>query len=131
MVQLPQSVQEIADVIGRTAALELVGQLPTYEVRDKRYPNSITNRKVLFVPTSLKPDDRIISMIGYINATKLIRAFGGSFLFPAPCAEIYRVFINQTIQRLHSEGMKAAEIAESIDISLRRVYRTLEADKRK
>lgn len=129
MVQLPQSVQEIADVIGREAALELVGQLPTYEVRDKRYPSSITNRKVLFVPTTLKPDDRIIAMIGYINAVKLVRAFGGSFLFPAPCAEIYRVFINETVLRLHREGMKAAEIAQSIDISLRRVYRVLEVKK--
>ena len=129
MVQLPQSVQEIADVIGRQAALELVGQLGTYEVRDKRYPNSITNRKVLFVPASLKPDDRIIGMIGYVNAVKLVRAFGGSFLFPAPCAEIYRNFINETVLRLHREGMKAAEISESIDISLRRVYRVLEASK--
>lgn len=129
MVQLPQTVQEIADVIGRTAALELVGQLPTYEVRDKRYPNSITNRKVLFVPTTLKPDDRIIAMIGYVNAVKLVRSFGGSFLFPAPCAEIYRVFINETVIRLHREGMKAAEIAQSIDISLRRVYRVLEGIK--
>lgn len=126
MVRLPQSVSEIADVIGRHAALLLVGQLSSYEVRDKRYPNSVTNRKTLFVPTTLQPDDKLIRMIGYEKARILVSVFGGSFLFPAPCAEIHRDFINKTVKRLHVEGLKASEISASLDISLRRVYRALE-----
>ena len=48
---LPESVQEIADVIGRDGALRLVCQMPVcYRAQNKR-----SHKVILYVPKRLKP----------------------------------------------------------------------------
>lgn len=124
-MNLPKSVQQIADVIGVSQALKLIGMLPVCKVRDKRYSKAISNRLVLIVPANLKPDDKLVRWLGWEDAYKLSRHFGGEFLYPATCADIYRQFLKDTAVRMQREGMKAAEIAETMQIPYRTISRWL------
>ncbi len=78
---LPDSVQEIADVIGR-AALRLVGALPRWRGGS---PGHESTRVILYVPRKLRPDHRLVQIIGYPAALRLVQAFGGEILYPANC----------------------------------------------
>ncbi|EGO80860.1 hypothetical protein, partial [Xylella fastidiosa] len=82
---LPASVQELADVIGRKQALTLIGQLP------RTYPKGRRSGKViLYVPKALSPHHRLVSILGWEDAQKLVDVFGGEILQPANCNYIAR-----------------------------------------
>lgn len=124
-MNLPKSVQQIADVIGISQTLKLIGMLPVCKVRDKRYSKAISNRIVLIVPANIKADDKLVKMIGWDDAYKLSRHFGGEFLYPANCTDIYRDFLKDTAVRMYSEGRKPAEVAEAMQIPYRTISRWL------
>jgi len=124
-MNLPKSVQQIADVIGVSQALKLIGMLPVCKVRDKRYSKAISNRLVLIVPANLKADHKLVKMIGWQDAYKLSRHFGGEFLYPANCNEIYREFLKDTAVRMRREGKTPAEVAEAMRIPYRTISRWL------
>lgn len=124
-MKLPKSVQQIADVIGLSQTLKLIGMLPVCKVRDKRYPQAISNRIVLIVPANLKADDKLVKMIGWDDAYKLSRHFGGEFLYPANCTNVYRDFLKDTALRMHTDGMKPADVAEVMQIPYRTISRWL------
>lgn len=122
MKPLPRSVQEIADVIGRDRALYLVGQLPRYEVKDRRQA-SRSSRLFLYVPTlsRLTFEHDLVRMMGWRDAEKLARHFGGELLHPAPCSEFYRSFRDRSILALLSDGMTVDDVARVIGVSDRHV----------
>jgi hypothetical protein len=113
-MQLPASVQEIADVIGTEQALYLVGQLPRCVVKDKRYPGTTRSRPMLYVPTRarLTPDHELSRILGFADALTLASAFGGEILQPGNCEGLYQDFRKRTIIRMASEGMDAQAIAD-------------------
>ncbi|HEY9460813.1 MAG TPA: hypothetical protein VIR04_08435 [Paralcaligenes sp.] len=121
-MQLHRTVREIADVIGRDRALFLVGQLP-------RCYSGIQGKKswraILYVPKSLKPNHPLVRILGWQDAEKLVRAFGGEILQPANCADIYRRFRDSSICRMAGAGMKAACIASVMEVSERHVKNVL------
>jgi hypothetical protein len=120
-MRLPASVQEIANVIGVDRALFLVGQLP-------RCYSKKSTHVILYVPkaTNLKPDHRLVHILGWPDAVKLCRAFGGEILQPATCADLYRTFRNQSIRRLvNVEGMKPREVAAMFEMSERQITNIL------
>lgn len=120
-MRLPASVQEIANVIGTHRALFLVGQLP-------RCYSKKSTHVILYVPkaTNLKPDHRLVQILGWPDAVKLCRAFGGEILQPATCADLYRDFRNKSIRRLvFVEGMKPRQVAELFDMSERQISNIL------
>ena len=115
-MQLPKSVQEIANVIGRDKALLLVGALP-------RYWGGQT-KVVLYVPTvaRLGVAHRLVQILGWIDAVKLCKSFGGEILYPANCAFIHREFVHATIRKMMSGGaMKATEVAAIVGVHERTV----------
>lgn len=126
-VRLPESVQEIADVIGSERALYLIGQLPRCYVDT---PGHKSWRLILYVPRTLKADHRLVKMIGWHDATKMVKAFGGEILYPRTCAGVYRQFRDASIVRMLGEGMTAKAIAELMDVSDRHV-RNLAREKTK
>ena len=77
---LPSSVQPIAAVIGRRAALYLIGQLPV-AVRGKSGKQS--RRVQLYVPKTLDEDHRLVQILGPQKAAALVAEFGGEMLYPA------------------------------------------------
>lgn len=103
--ELPRVVQEIADVIGREQALYLIGQLPTCNVRDSRYPSKSqgSKRVVMYVPKRLKPDHALVRILGWDDAEKLVRVFGGEILCPPMMMSFYRPVRDRAIVRIHHE----------------------------
>ena len=113
---LPNSVREIAEVIGREAAMYLIGQLPTC------YAGKVghrSHRVILYVPKTLKPNHRLVEILGWHTALKLVGAFGGEILCPANCREIYAQFRDREIQRMLADGAKPAQVADLMGVSER------------
>ncbi len=109
-MRLPKSVQEIADVIGRERALYLIGQLPRCIAGA---PGKQSSRVMLYVPTlsRLTLSHDLVRILGYNDAVRLCRHFGGEILQPANCAEIYKNYRDKTIDSMLSSGMTAVHVA--------------------
>jgi hypothetical protein len=116
---LPASAQEIADVIGRRRALYLIGQLPACGRRSWRV--------VLYVPKSLPADHWLVRLMGWPDAMKLVRAFGGENLQPSNCRFIHRAYRDRTIRGLSNAGWNSPQIAAAVDLSASRVRSVLAA----
>lgn len=116
-MDLPQSVQEIADVIGREKALELLGGLDACGSRPWRV--------CLYVPRRLTPNHQLVRALGWHDAHRMVREFGGIILQPSNCRFLVRRFRNATIHRLAGEGMSIQLIADSVQISARQVRNIL------
>ncbi|MBF9235567.1 helix-turn-helix domain-containing protein [Microvirga alba] len=121
-MRLPDSVQEIADVIGRDEALFLIGQLPTCYAGN---PGHRSHRVILYVPKTLKPNHRLVTILGWHTAMKLVNFFGGEILQPANCQEIYRAFRDREILRHLAGGMKPTAVADLMGVSERHVRNLL------
>lgn len=119
-MDLPESVQEIADVIGRERALYLIGQLPQCGKRSWRVN--------LYVPQRLKPDHCLVKILGWPDAVKLVAEFGGMILQPSNCNHLHRKFRNATIARMKADGLAIQDIAEAVQITARQVRNILAAE---
>lgn len=118
MSRLPDSVQQIADVIGEAAALDLV----------RRWPRTKTNgdtpfRPVIYIPAKLSPDHRLVSIVGWSNAAKLVRMFGGDIIFLATCAITLRDDRNDAIADMLAKNASPAAVAIKLGMSERHVRR--------
>lgn len=105
---LPGVAQEIADVIGVERALYLIGQLPRCIAGVKGHRSA---RVMLYVPQTLRPNHRLVGILGYADAQRLVDAFGGESLQPPTCAELARRWAHKAIIDLHREGVRPVEIA--------------------
>jgi hypothetical protein len=119
-VRLPASVQEIADVIGRERALFLIGRLPRYSQQGSS-DKSVRERVLLYVPKKLTQSHPLVAILGLKDAGKMVRVFGGEILKATPCTTIYRDFRDRSIARMARDGMKHADIAELMEMSVRHV----------
>lgn len=117
-MRLPASVQEIADVIGREAALYLIGQLPTCYAGTS---GKQSTRVILYVPKRLKPGHRLVTILGWHTALQLVEGFGGEILQPANCQEVYRRFRDSEAARLTADGLTPARLAEIMAVSERHI----------
>lgn len=79
--RLPDSVAQIAEVIGVDAALKLVRQWP----RATKCRTMPRGRIAIYVPATMPADHPIAAIIGHEAAQKLAEIFGGENLFPATC----------------------------------------------
>lgn len=120
-MKLPASAQEIADVIGRDRALYLIGKLPKTYPPSTRSSNGATERVIMYVPKTLKPDHSLVNILGWDDAAKLVRFFGGEILCPANCKEIYRRFRDRSIAEMLNDGQLPEFIAELMSVSKKTV----------
>lgn len=107
--KLPESVAEIAEVIGREQALHLIGSLP--QAGRRRW------RVCLYVPATLRPSHPLVKTLGWHDAMKMVRAFGGMILQPSNCRFIAKRARDQRIRELADAGLSTREIAAQFDIS--------------
>lgn len=114
---LPYSVQEIAEVIGRDAALYLIGKLPRCRPDDGK----AGDRVILYVPKSLKPDHPLIAILGHERAQMLVEGFGGETLCPPTCQSIVRRFRDAEIRRLANDNVGPADIADMMGMTARMI----------
>lgn len=111
---LPESVQEIAEVIGEDRALYLVRKLPQCGKRSWR--------RVLYVPKSLNANHPLVEILGWPDARKMVRHFGGEILQPANCNGLARADKCRRVHRLRNQGLSPKEIAKAESMTLRNVY---------
>lgn len=120
-MRLPKSVQEIADVIGRERALYLIGQLPRIIAG---VPGKQSSRVMLYVPTvprlSLQHD--LVRILGYKDAVRLCKHFGGEILQPANCADIYKTYRDRMIDSYLRGNIAVAHIAAIFGVSRETVH---------
>lgn len=116
-MRLGKVAEEIASVIGRDAALHLIGQLPRCYPRDNRIPAGRRETVIMYVPKTLKPDHALVRILGWDDAYKLSRYFGGEILSPGNCLEVYRPFRDEAIVSLVQQGVPSKTIAEWFDVS--------------
>lgn len=113
MAKLPESVQQIADVIGRDDALALVRSVPRWS--DASHS---AGRPMLYIPKAFRLDSPIVGIIGAAGFKKLISAFGGETLKPALCPTFER---NEQIAREVTAPAHMREAAKRYGLSVRRV----------
>lgn len=128
LAELPRSVREIAEVIGVERALYLVGQLPRCYERDHRYPNAKRSCVILYVPKTLHPDHQLVTILGWKDASKLAKEFGGEILQPGNCMDIYRRFRDQAIVTMLRSGMPSSHVAEMMGLSERQIRNLARAE---
>lgn len=114
--RLPPVVEELVQVLGRGRTLYLIGQLPVCFVKDRRWTpraNSKGSRRViLYVPKRLKPDHRLVTILGWNDAQRLVDAFGGEIVCPPTLHDIvYKPFRDAAI-RAHAEAGTPSTLAE-------------------
>jgi len=113
---LPKSVREIAEVIGIEQTIHLLAQLPAYQRTDRKTPTLI-----MYVPKKLPLDHELIAMIGYRDAQKLVRVFGGEILYPCTCKDIFRIMRDEAIRRMIRLGARAEVVAGLFGMTERNV----------
>lgn len=117
-MRLPGSAQDIAEVIGRDRALYLIGKLPRCFAG---YEGRKSQRVIMYVPKTLKPDHQLVEILGWHDARRLVAAFGGEILNPPTCQSIYLPFRARSIVQLVSDGIPEKEVADMMGVSVRRV----------
>ncbi|WP_299084151.1 hypothetical protein [uncultured Ruegeria sp.] len=105
--KLPPSVQEIADVIGREKALEFIGKLPNSGSRSWRV--------CIYIPKDLPADHKLVELLGWHDARRMVDAFSGMILQPSNCRFLEWQFLHREIVRLHREGVQIADIADMVE----------------
>jgi hypothetical protein len=110
---LPDSVQQIAEVIGEDAALTLV----------RCWPRTRSGRPVLYVPATLPADHRLVAIIGWHAAARLVKVFHGEIIFLATCAIVQRDGRNQLIAEALANRASPAAVAIKHGVSERQVRR--------
>lgn len=110
---LPPSLAEIAEVIGREKALLLVGSLPQ--------SGSRPHRKCLYVPKRMPVDHWLVRQLGWDDAVKFQSAFSGMILQPSNARFWARGLRDDRILQLYRDGVPVAEIAEELGLSVYRV----------
>ena len=124
--RLPQSAQEIADVIGVERTLYLIGKLP--KIRSGQ-PGKESTRVVLYVPKRLPIDHMLVRILGWKDAEKLSIHFPGEILSPALCNEVYRAWRDRAICNLLKSGLSTTIVAQWFDLSTKQVVRVARAGK--
>ena len=117
--KLPSHAQQVADVIGQDRLLHLVSCW-------KRTSSGGPDQLCMYVPEVLTPDHRLVSVLGWADASKLVKAFKREILYLPYCSSVFKSWRNQAIRRLAREAnMKAPELSEWFDISERQVRNVL------
>ncbi len=117
---LPDSLAEIAEVIGRADTLRLVGSLPASGSRKWRV--------CFYVPKKIEPDHFLVGLLGWKKARALGHAFAGMILQPSNGKNVMRQIRNRQIKELAKEGQPPADIAAAVGLSEYTVRRILRGD---
>lgn len=114
---LPESAQEIADVIGVNQTLKLIYSLPQAGSRSWRV--------CFYVPKKLRADHHLVSVLGWDDAKRLVKEFAGMILQPSNCRHIKRQLRNIDIHRLSQQNIPIQQIAALHGITDRQVRNIL------
>ncbi|HGM7095549.1 MULTISPECIES: helix-turn-helix domain-containing protein [Stenotrophomonas] len=120
MNALPDSIQTLAEVIGESAALTLVRAWPPTT-------SSTTGRHrvIVYVPSTLPDQHRLIDILGHDAARRLVAHFGGELLFLASCFAAGAHERREQIARAVASGMPRDHVAREFGVSQTTIKRAL------
>ncbi|HDS1132276.1 TPA: helix-turn-helix domain-containing protein [Stenotrophomonas maltophilia] len=120
MNALPDSIQTLAEVIGESAALTLVRAWPPTT-------SSTTGRHrvIVYVPSTLPDQHRLIDILGHDVAQRLVAHFGGELLFLASCFAAGAHERREQIARAVASGMPRDHVAREFGVSQTTIKRAL------
>ena len=119
-MRLPQSVRDIADVIGTPLALRLEA-IATPDHKSKRRRGF----RVRIPSTSMGSDHPLVNAIGHDAAERLRRHFGGETM-PFPARTVRRVNRALLIAQDSMQGLSVKELAVRYRVGEKTVIRALE-----
>lgn len=119
---LPGTLREVAEVIGRERAMYLAGQVLHWDRQGQR-----GKAGWVYIPKKLEPHHRLNELVTLDEALKLVEVFGGENLTISMPAGPVRRFRNMQIQHLASEGLRPEVIAYAVGITPRQVRNVLGA----
>lgn len=109
---------EIAEVIGRDQTIRLI--------RAMRDTTGRSWRVCFYVPKRLPLDHQLVEVLGWTDARRLVRHFGGEILQTSNLRYLERAWRQHSIRYLRAaQRMSATEIAEYIGLSVYRVREIL------
>lgn len=107
---LPDTLEDIAEVIGREHALRLSEGLPSTGSRPWR--------KMVYVPQSMKPGHPLVRLLGAEKAKALQQTHTNIILEVPVCADILRAYKAHVIRTLARNGMPASEVAAQAQVDI-------------
>lgn len=107
-VPLPESVEEIAEVIGRGHAVRLV--------EGTRASGKRRWRRSLYVPKEMPEGHRIASMVGLDAATRLSFSHGNCIIELPSCFALRKAYAAAYAQQLADAGASEGEIAKEMGV---------------
>ena len=113
--ELPPTAQDIARCIGVEQTVKLLGSLPSCGKRPWR--------RSLYVPAEMKPEHPLVAILGWQDACRLAREFGGLILQPPSCAEIQRSRRNEAILFQLEQGRSVEMVAAAFGVDAMTVRR--------
>ena len=118
--------RSIAEVIGRQNALYLVSQCPRYKTEKRAGQGQL----FLYVPTlkRLEMNHFLVKTLGYLDAEKLSKEFGGELLVLAQCKQIILKTRDNGIRQMMKYGFGVQELANIFNVTERIVSRIYEAE---
>lgn len=116
-MNIPQSVKEIADVIGLEKTLALIESLPQCGSRSWRV--------CFYVPQKLRSDHHLVNILGWKDAARLVAEFGGIILQPSNGRAIKRAQRNAAIHIASQQGQTVDQIAKAHNLTARQIRNIL------
>ncbi|AZB63877.1 hypothetical protein EBL87_09060 [Cereibacter sphaeroides] len=107
---LPDTLQDVAEVIGREAALRLAEGLPQCGSRSWR--------RMVYVPQKMKEGHPLVRLIGRERAEELRRSHTNMILEVPVCVEIRAAYREHVIRRLKAAEMPEQEIARMVGVDV-------------
>lgn len=118
--------RSIAEVIGRQNALYLVSQCPRYKTEKRAGQGQL----FLYVPTlkRLEMNHFLVKTLGYLDAEKLSKEFGGELLVLAQCKQIILKARDDGIREMIRRGFNVTELANIFNVTERIVSKIYESE---
>lgn len=121
--ELPESLQNIADIIGRDRALFLIGQLP----RTKQIKRDGRTRWRIYVyfPLCLTTNCKLVQILGWDDALKLNNVFRGETLCLPSCHEMAIKFLHESIRNRYLIGVSIEILCITFAMTRRSITKIL------
>jgi len=116
---LPESVEEIADVIGRGNAVRLM--------EGTRASGKRRWRRQLYIPADMPDNHRIVSMIGLEAATRLSFSHGNLITELPSCHALRKAYLADHALRLNDGGAQLSDIARELGVEQKTAKGLLDA----
>ena len=113
MTDLPILIRELEELVGLTAALEVVAEWGGQRV---------------YIPERLKPEHSLVRLLGDDAAAAVSARYSGEHLFIPKCAALMRAERDRQIRERRANGESLRALAAAFDVTMRHVCRIVAAE---